>query len=360
MNRVLLVKVGAVLLMAVAFVACKDQVVTSGAGSNTGNIKMTEVVLNLNCPVDQTVLMNLIEVYGDNSCPKITIKRLDLRNNNQASIEPTFSWLATFKSSFFPLVKEDLEEDINNFKNTALTQEVQRLLTTAQGAGADCYYNSVQANYTFKTTQMNSNNLTAYVNKEVAQGKNKVVFKVLKCTTIQKDSDGDGFNDSVDRCPNVFGRNNGCPPPPPPSVGDIDGDGLIGRDDLCPHEFGPRSNRGCPERVRRPESRIQFSFESSTNSLLWNPELISNMQNSVFEFEFEYSRAGQSRKSGRIKFAVSNSGKKEVLTREILNAGGRNFLNDCHNHACKLKIYHSGQQYQTINISNIDCHIFHN
>lgn len=317
--------IGAVALMAVAFFAFKDQVVTSGASSDTGSIKMTEVVLNLNCPVDQSVLMNLIEVYGDNSCPKITIKRLDLKNNNQTTIEPSFSWLTTFKSSFFPLVKEDLEEDIKGFKNAALTEDVQRLLTTAQGAGADCYYNSVQANFTFKSTQMNSNNLTAYVNKEVAQGKNKVVFKVLKCTVPQKDSDGDGFHDGIDKCPSVFGKINGCPPPPRDRDGDgfpdnqdacpdergrlrgcpdSDGDGIADDRDKCKDEKGSVKNNGCPA-----TTPVRFRLADDGKTLRFSG---GNIGNELFRIQFFDKKDGKSRSSdvfelrpGETEFIIS-------------------------------------------------------
>ena len=52
------------------------------------------------------------------------------------------------------------------------------------------------------------------------------------------DSDGDGFEDRVDPCPNMAGINNGpCP--------DSDGDGLTDDIDNCPNEKGPKDNNGC-------------------------------------------------------------------------------------------------------------------
>jgi hypothetical protein len=60
------------------------------------------------------------------------------------------------------------------------------------------------------------------------------------------DSDGDGFPESSDLCPNDAGvAPDGCPPvvPPPP---DSDGDGVLGADDSCPNVAGPASNNGCP------------------------------------------------------------------------------------------------------------------
>ncbi len=247
---------GAVALLAVAFFSLKDQIVTSADSSNSGNIKMTEVQVNLNCPVDPSVITNLMEVYVDNSCPRITIKRLDLKNNNQISIEPSFSWLTTFKSSFFPLVKEDLEEDMNGFRNIALTQDVQRLLNTPQGGNADCFYNAVQANCTFRSTQMNSNNLTAYVNKEVAQGKNKVVFKVLKCTPAPQasDRDRDGFVDARDKCPDTPGRYRGCP--------DSDSDGFADDIDNCKNK--PGNCDGCFNKIN-----LKVKYDYSSGIISW-------------------------------------------------------------------------------------------
>ncbi len=64
--------------------------------------------------------------------------------------------------------------------------------------------------------------------------------------TIIPDSDGDGINDNLDRCPNVSGvaSNNGCPPKPVDV--DSDGDGLLDSVDNCPKIKGPASNKGCP------------------------------------------------------------------------------------------------------------------
>jgi outer membrane protein OmpA-like peptidoglycan-associated protein len=56
------------------------------------------------------------------------------------------------------------------------------------------------------------------------------------------DTDKDGINDEEDKCPNVPGlaRYQGCPVP------DTDKDGINDEDDKCPTEAGPASNQGCP------------------------------------------------------------------------------------------------------------------
>ena len=58
----------------------------------------------------------------------------------------------------------------------------------------------------------------------------------------EKDSDGDGVYDSVDRCPQQPGpkENQGCPWP------DSDNDGILDKDDKCPTQAGPKENQGCP------------------------------------------------------------------------------------------------------------------
>jgi OmpA-OmpF porin, OOP family len=57
------------------------------------------------------------------------------------------------------------------------------------------------------------------------------------------DTDGDGMNDEADACPSVAGdiNFNGCPIP------DSDGDGIIDTEDKCTTEPGTKENNGCPE-----------------------------------------------------------------------------------------------------------------
>jgi outer membrane protein OmpA-like peptidoglycan-associated protein len=57
------------------------------------------------------------------------------------------------------------------------------------------------------------------------------------------DSDGDGINDELDKCPNQAGlaKYDGCPAP------DRDGDGITDDEDDCPDVAGTSANDGCPE-----------------------------------------------------------------------------------------------------------------
>jgi outer membrane protein OmpA-like peptidoglycan-associated protein len=59
---------------------------------------------------------------------------------------------------------------------------------------------------------------------------------------ILADSDGDGFNDKVDKCPSVVGleRYQGCPIP------DTDNDGINDEEDRCPDVAGVAEMMGCP------------------------------------------------------------------------------------------------------------------
>jgi outer membrane protein OmpA-like peptidoglycan-associated protein len=80
------------------------------------------------------------------------------------------------------------------------------------------------------------------------------------------DTDGDGINDEQDKCPNEKGlaRYQGCPIP------DTDGDGVNDEEDKCINEKGPASNYGCPvidekivERVNKAAQNVFFATGSS-------------------------------------------------------------------------------------------------
>jgi outer membrane protein OmpA-like peptidoglycan-associated protein len=63
---------------------------------------------------------------------------------------------------------------------------------------------------------------------------------------VERDSDGDGIPDDIDRCPlepedkDGFQDEDGCPDP------DNDNDGVVDAMDACPNNPGPVENRGCP------------------------------------------------------------------------------------------------------------------
>lgn len=81
------------------------------------------------------------------------------------------------------------------------------------------------------------------------------------------DTDGDGFNDEIDKCSRESSRCcGGCP--------DKDGDGVIDRDDDCDDVAGDASNRGCPKiSIQFQESEGQF-LVSVPNTTDYTAELI--------------------------------------------------------------------------------------
>jgi len=73
-------------------------------------------------------------------------------------------------------------------------------------------------------------------------GKKVVTTMRATSTAVVLDSDGDGINDDVDKCPTVFGyaKYDGCPIP------DSDGDGIDDEKDKCPTVAGLAKYDGCP------------------------------------------------------------------------------------------------------------------
>jgi hypothetical protein len=73
------------------------------------------------------------------------------------------------------------------------------------------------------------------------------------------DDDGDGIINSKDDCPNLKGelRCKGCPCP------DQDGDGVSDDVDSCPNEKGSARNKGCPE-----QSEVKFGKKDPTKNII--------------------------------------------------------------------------------------------
>ena len=95
------------------------------------------------------------------------------------------------------------------------------------------------------------------------------------------DTDGDGYHDGVDNCPNdASSTNNGCSEPacpaggaaytsgdncPEPVMIDSDGDGVTDAADQCPNEMGAVIANGCPF----VQGGIFMAFDSLAEPLLW-------------------------------------------------------------------------------------------
>jgi hypothetical protein len=293
MNRLVLLLAGSVVVFGLVFFMFQDDLVTANSNNSNGNIKTTEVEVNLNCPVDASVITNLIEVYADNSCPRITVRRLDLKAPNEVVIAPTISWLNNFRASLFPLTKDDLIDDIESFKSKAITPELEKLLSAKQGANASCDYQNIRENFRFRDTDMYANNLTYYVNRLVAQGKAKVVFKILKCPKITppkpRDRDSDGIIDSRDKCPDIPGKFEGCP--------DSDGDGFPDHKDNCPNESG-KSN-GCP--LADP---VSMQLGSDGKSLFFKGGKIG-LEN--YNIQFQDTKSGNKRRTAKYNLPKGQS-----------------------------------------------------
>jgi len=101
---------------------------------------------------------------------------------------------------------------------------------------------TVFARYIHGITNMDAgkipNNINKYRNGDIQAGLKLKLFG----RHINADSDGDGFDDTKDKCPTVAGldRYNGCPIP------DTDGDGINDEADKCPSQAGTAKYNGCP------------------------------------------------------------------------------------------------------------------
>ena len=84
-------------------------------------------------------------------------------------------------------------------------------------------------------------NIQAGLKLKLFGGKSEPAYQAA-ATPIILDTDGDGINDDVDKCPNEKGtaKYNGCPVP------DTDGDGINDEEDKCPNEAGLAKYNGCP------------------------------------------------------------------------------------------------------------------
>jgi len=83
------------------------------------------------------------------------------------------------------------------------------------------------------------------------------------------DSDNDGINDENDKCPQIKGvaRYKGCPVP------DADKDGVNDEEDKCPNVPGDIDNEGCPKIEEAVIKKVDFTaksiqFEAGSSDLL--------------------------------------------------------------------------------------------
>ncbi len=107
---------------------------------------------------------------------------------------------------------------------------------------------------------------TTTVNCTASDAAGNMASKSFTVTVIAPpvDTDGDGYHDGIDSCPNdASSTNNGCPESPCPTddtgasedsdgncpeatLTDSDGDGVVDSADDCPNELGVNIANGCP------------------------------------------------------------------------------------------------------------------
>jgi outer membrane protein OmpA-like peptidoglycan-associated protein len=90
--------------------------------------------------------------------------------------------------------------------------------------------------------KLHNSGIQGTLNFRLFGGKQKAVAVTTPEVPAVLDSDGDGINDDVDKCPNTPGvaKYNGCPIP------DSDNDGINDDEDKCPTVAGTAKYNGCP------------------------------------------------------------------------------------------------------------------
>jgi outer membrane protein OmpA-like peptidoglycan-associated protein len=91
-------------------------------------------------------------------------------------------------------------------------------------------------------TNAHNSGVQATLNFRLFGGKPKTVAVTTPEVPVLVDTDGDGINDNVDKCPNTPGvtKSDGCPVP------DSDNDGVNDDEDKCPTVAGSAKYNGCP------------------------------------------------------------------------------------------------------------------
>jgi len=148
-----------------------------------------------------------------------------------------------------------LEDDVN----TSVQAENIKQTSMSIFGGFELFPNSrvtFFGRYMHGLTNMNANNIhgtgTEFRNRNIQAGLKLRLFGKQTTSSYQAaptplppapvDTDGDGINDDVDKCPNQKGtaKYNGCPIP------DSDGDGINDEEDKCPNQAGTAKYNGCP------------------------------------------------------------------------------------------------------------------
>lgn len=201
-----------------------------------------------NLSVGFTASVNRIEKWGDVRVDDLMYYGID------ASIRYSFANLIKSKrlQPFFGIggghtwIEEGAYNNNNAGKSDALIGAF-----TANGTLGLGYWFSEKIGLTYSTTYKHSFelDLTKHFQHNLGLSINfggKVEAPEEILPEVIADSDGDGINDNLDRCPMISGvaSNNGCPAEPIDV--DSDGDGVLDSVDDCPKVQGLTTNNGCP------------------------------------------------------------------------------------------------------------------
>ncbi len=132
------------------------------------------------------------------------------------------------------------------------------------------------------------------------------------------DRDRDGIEDSLDSCPDEFGRmaTKGCP--------DDDDDGTANKDDNCPKEFGTKENKGCPEVQDTTINEVVVKgtvrlFNSGKKPLpgvqIRSFDAVATISDAEGKFTLVF---GRSMKPGKSIFLIANTAGYELVNEEEL------------------------------------------
>ncbi len=120
-----------------------------------------------------------------------------------------------------------------------------------------------------------------------------------------KDSDGDGFPDDIDLCPDLFGKSKGCP--------DRDGDDIPDILDKCPDEKGLSIYSGCREPYQDPKLGERITTETVTTERIVKENYITTRsKNEVNLDTLDFEKMGISEvyfKSGSTEMSIEDMDK---------------------------------------------------
>lgn len=111
------------------------------------------------------------------------------------------------------------------------------------------------------------------------------------------DTDNDGVPNKTDMCPTIPGtqKNNGCPENKPAPNKDSDRDGVADKSDMCPNKYGTIANNGCPEIKVITGSSISILRQNIQNETANVSIDMSTVKLNTDNYSFTYS-------TGREKF----------------------------------------------------------